>query len=304
MAGRFPYYLMADSPEGIAKLADILGNPPPVPLPPSADDIRKGFVYKRVPHVTLKAIANNEEIDDIYARWQEELEPLRAKLNGTLGQTWEEWEIPREPADDWSNNAKKTLAKWWQLRRKRQEEIDASIARNSETEILYDQPYEYKKRVRVTGPFTVESLSPHRTISVAEKKGRGESFGDGRTLKTFGPDKFGLMIIDNLRKAGVQNTKKNERLKFDSVEPYAGEWIHAEGRYTESDGAERRAAICIGPEHGTVGSELVKEAAKEAVRGLGFDLLIVCGFAFDPHVSEEATRYGKLVVLPCRMNPT
>jgi adenine-specific DNA-methyltransferase len=66
---------------------------------------------------------------------------------------------------------------------------------------------------------------------------------------------------------------------------------------------EWRAAICIGPEYGTVGPELIKEAAKEAVRGVGFDVLIVCGFAFDPHVSEESTRYGKLTVLPCKMNP-
>jgi len=62
-------------------------------------------------------------------------------------------------------------------------------------------------------------------------------------------------------------------------------------------------AVCIGPEHGTVGADLVKEAAKEAVLGVGFDGLIVCGFAFDPFVSEEAKRYGKLVVLPTRINP-
>jgi len=101
----------------------------------------------------------------------------------------------------------------------------------------------------------------------------------------------------------VQNTKKGERLKFDRLEPYAGEWLHAEGDYSDADGVSYRVAVCIGPEHGTVGPDLVKEAAKEAVRGVGFDLLIVCGFAFDPHVSEEAKRYGKLTVLPCRMNP-
>ena len=110
------------------------------------------------------------------------------------------------------------------------------------------------------------------------------------------------MIIDNLRTSGVQNTIKKERLKFDRLEPFAGTWLHAAGEYTER-GKSRRVAVCIGPEHGTVGPELVKEAAKEAVQGVGFDLLIVCGFAFDPHVSEEAKRYGKLTVLPARMNP-
>jgi adenine-specific DNA-methyltransferase len=102
----------------------------------------------------------------------------------------------------------------------------------------------------------------------------------------------------------VQNTYKNERLTFDRLEPYAGEWLQGEGEYTEKrDGKARRVAVAIGPEHGTVGPQLVKEAAKEAVRGVGFDLLIVCGFAFDPHVAEEATRYGKLAVLTARMNP-
>ena len=128
---------------------------------------------------------------------------------------------------------------------------------------------------------------------------------DGWKMKVIGPDCFATMILDNLRKAGVQNTIKGERLNFDGLEPFAGEWIHAEGHYSE----KRRAAktggrrVCIGPEHGTVGAQLVKEAAKEAVRGVGFDVLLVCGFAFDPSVSEEAKRYGRLTVLPVRMNP-
>ncbi len=90
---------------------------------------------------------------------------------------------------------------------------------------------------------------------------------------------------------------------------YAGEWIHGEGTFSEPTasaggaGKIKRAAVCIGPEHGTVGALLIKEAAKEAVKGVGFDVLIVCGFAFDPAVSEEAKRYGKLVVLPTKMNP-
>lgn len=111
------------------------------------------------------------------------------------------------------------------------------------------------------------------------------------------------MILENLKKAGVQNTKKDERLTFDTLEPYAGTWLNAQGAYTDADGKQKRVAISLGPEHGTVGPQQVKEAAKEAVQGVGFDLLIVCGFAFDPHVAEEVKRYGKLTVLPARMNP-
>ncbi|HWB11126.1 MAG TPA: DNA methyltransferase [Pirellulales bacterium] len=248
MAAKYPYYLLADSPEGVRKEAELTGKTPPPHK--TENDIRKGFVYQRVPHVRLKSIANNPDIREGMTR----------------------------------------------------EQIDAAIARHAETETLFDKPYE-DKRLRVSGPFTVESLSPHRTISVEEKRELAEVGRGGQTIKVIGPDKFGLMILENLKKAGVQNTVKNERLKFDSLEPYAGEWLHGEGRYTEADGAQKRAAICIGPEYGTVGPELVKEAAKEAVRGVGFDLLIVCGFAFDPHVSEETRRYGKLTVLAARMNP-
>ena len=171
--------------------------------------------YKTVPHVTLKAIANNSEIDDIHARWQEKLEPLRAELNALLKQAWEEWEIPREAGEKWPAKAGEWLAQWWEHRRQRQREIDDSIARSADTETLYDQPYEDKKRVRVTGPFTVESLSPHRVLSTDEERPASET-----TAKTEAASgQFETMILDNLRKAGVQNTIKNERLKFDALEP-------------------------------------------------------------------------------------
>jgi len=304
MAGRFPYYILADSPEGRKKEAELSGNLQSLisNLPAESGDIKRGFVYKRVPHITLKSIANNEEIDAIHARWQEHLEPLRAQLNRALGKNWEEWEIPRELPDLRGLRDPEGLqalhAQWWALRRERQKEIDASIARRADTELLYDQPYEDNKRIRVAGPFTVESLSPHRVLAADEERPATEA--DGQKQSSVG--QFEAMIIENLKAAGVQNMVKKERLKFDRLEPYAGTWLHATGEYSEN-GKSKRVAVCIGPEHGTVGPDLVKEAAKEAVQGVGFDLLIVCGFAFDPHVSEEARRYGKLTVLTARMNP-
>lgn len=297
MAAKYPYYYLADSSEGIKKEAEITGKIPPEYK--TEDDIKKGFVYKRVPHITLKSIANNPEIDTIHAKWEKKLEPIREKLNGLLKKSWEEWGIPREPDKNWPKEAVKLHKGWWATRKNRQEETDKSISRNADQETLFDQPYEDKKRIRVTGPFTVESLSPHRVLSVDKDMPLSEK--EGRT--SHGSAQFETMILENLKKAGVQNTIKNERLNFDRLETYAGTWIQAEGEYTEKDGAIRRAAVSIGPEHGIVGPELVKEAAKEAVKGVGFDMLIICGFAFDPHVSEEAKRYGQLTVLPARMNP-
>ncbi|MFH2104149.1 MAG: site-specific DNA-methyltransferase [Chloroflexota bacterium] len=300
MAGRFPYYLLADSYEGKKKEREIGSSDfsrsevvtTEVVTTEGTGDIKRGFVYKRVPHVTLKAIANNEEIDAIHEKYQPRLEELRTKINKNAGKEWQEWEIPRAGA----THESPLLQEYWNLRRERQKEIDASIARRADIEFLYDQPYEEPRRIRVAGPFTVESLSPHRVLVPDDP-------ATALREDALNTRDFAGMIIDNLRLAGVQNTIKNERLKFDRLETYAGAWIHAAGEYTEKDGATRRVAVSIGPELGTAGPEQVKEAAKEAVAGIGFDLLIVCGFAFDPHVAEEAKRYGKLPVLPVHMNP-
>lgn len=235
-----------------------------------------------------------------------------------ISKAWQEWEVPHLPSSYQSENERlatekelqasgiipgsenwKMLEEWWNLRRERQKEIDASIARHADNEQLYDQPYEDNKRIRVSGPFTVESLSPHRVLSMDEERPASEVSAQQQT----GASQFEALIIDNLRAAGVQNTVKNERLKFTRLEPYAGTWLHAAGEYSEKDGKVKRVAITIGPEHDTVGPDLIKDAAKEAVQGVGFDLLVVLGFAFDPHVSEEIKRYGRLTVLPAHINP-
>ncbi|MGO9011857.1 MAG: site-specific DNA-methyltransferase [Bryobacteraceae bacterium] len=298
MAAKYLYYVLADSAEGIAKEAEITGVPPSLVTQPK-NDIKRGFVYKRVPHVTLKSIANNDEIDAIHASHQEELELLRAQLNAALKQKWQEWEIPREADPAWPKAARAAHEKWWALRRERQQQIDASIARRAETEYLYDQPYEDGKRIRVSGPFTVESLSPHRVLT-PENEDRPATERAGERQDSGGD--FVTVILDNLRKAGIKGTEKGQAIKFDHLEPYPGGALHAEGEYTTPAGKRRRVAVAIGPQYGTVGPDDVKEAAKEAVQGVGHDLLVVCGFAFDPHVSEEVKRYGKLVVQAVRMN--
>ncbi len=321
MAGRYPYYLLAASPDGEKKERELTAtvmlsrdaakhlDDAEETLRYAQGDIRRGFVYRRVPHVTLKSIANNEEIDIIHEKYQFRLDDLRAKINHAAGKDWKEWEIPRADGGQKTEDGGKQathlglsssviglLAEYWQLHRERQKEIDASIARRADVEMLYDQPYEDNKRIRVAGPFTVESLSPHRVLTTDDPS-------TPLTEDKLNEQGFTQMILENLKTAGVQNTIKDQRLKFTHLEPYAGIWIHATGEYLEKDGMTKRVAVSVGPELGTVAPEQVKEAAKEAVQGVGFDLLIVCGFAFDPHVSEEAKRYGRLTVLPTRMNP-
>ena len=301
MTAKYPYFLLADSPEGKAKEAQVSGVMGAVAeTVKTCGDIRQGFVYQRVPHVTLKSIANNEEIDTIYAKWQEQMEPLRVEINKKLGTKYEEWEIPR--TDDADTKlpaiARENIEKWWEMRRKRQKEIDDSIARRADLELLYDKPYEDNKRIRVCGPFTVENLSPHRVLSTDVDRAQSEK--QAERLESGG--KFEQNIIENLRTAGVQNTKKGERLNFMRLDSFAGGYLQASGEYKEA-GKTKRVAVCIGPEHGTVGGDLIREASKEAMQGVGFDLLVVLGFAFDPHINEEIKRYGRLMVLPARINP-
>jgi adenine-specific DNA-methyltransferase len=260
MGARFPYYLLADSREGQRKEAELTRQP-------SSDvsvsgDVRKGFVYERVPHVTLKSIANNPDINE--------------------GMSWEE--------------------------------IDAAVARHADTEILYDRPYEDKRRVRVAGRFTVESLSPHKTISP------GATPSSERAADATDESTFERTILDNLLKAGVQNGRKKERLEFETLTPFPGTHIQAEGiRKGSEEGTPQRIAVSIGPQFGTVDPEWIRQAAREAIRGMGFDLLLVSAFAFDPQAVRTTEEFapsnpgdfatvqaerqvGKVPILLVRMN--
>ncbi|MGR3715307.1 MAG: site-specific DNA-methyltransferase [Thermohalobaculum sp.] len=298
MAAKYPYYLLADSREGRAKEQELSGKIQPDT--PTQNDVRHGFVYDRAPHVTLKSIANNAEIDVLWEKAQTTLEPFRATLNAQLGQAWEEWQIPREASPAWPEAARQAHAAWWAARIERQRKIDASIARRADTEYLYDRPYDDRSRVRVAGPFTVESLSPHRVVPADED----ELFGNvppagGRRDKAPEVD-FATMVLDNLRTAGVHQSQKADSIRFTSLTPWPGMYIGAEGRFMEGE-TERRAGILIGPEFGTLSRMDLVTAAREASEAR-FDVLIACAFNYDAHASE-LTKLGPLPILKARMNP-
>ncbi len=302
MAARYSWYLLADSAEGKRKEAAITGKPPSDG--PTHGDVRQGFVYERVPHVTLKSIANNAEIDVIWEQWQGRLEPLRAQLNQASGNNWQEWEIPREPTAGWPSSVTGVHKAWWDARISRQQEIDASIARAADIEYLYDKPYADPGRVRVAGPFTVESLSPHRIVPADAEELDGIVDAAGGKKKT-GPlsiseTDFAAMVLEHLKTAGVHQTDRDDRITFTSLMPWPGTYIGAEGRFMEGE-TERRAAIFIGPEFGTLSRIDLTAAAREAAE-CRFDVLIAVSFAFDAHASD-LTRLGPLPILKARMNP-
>ena len=300
MGARYPYYLLADSREGQRKEAALARKVPSEA--PTYNDIRQGFVHERVPHITLKSIANNAEIDVIYEKFQATLEPLRRELNAALGTSHQEWEIPRQADDDWPANAKQLHAQWWDQRIARQREIDASIAAKADYEYLYDKPYEDNKKVRVAGPFTVESLSPHRVLGVDENDELIDTAAEAK-LGYGEKQDFAAMILDNLKTSGVQQAHKEDKIAFSGIKPWPGDLVCAEGTYTEGDadaGAEKRAGIFVGPEFGTVSRPDLVSAVREAADA-NFDVLITCAFNYDAHASEF-NKLGRVPVLKARMN--
>ena len=345
VGARYPYYLLADSRAGLLKEAEITRRAPSEA--PTYGSIRHGFVYHRVPHITLKSITNNAEIDVIYEDRQPDVESALADLNATLrghsstlevsvggregarirfdasdGATHElqngetvpvygllEWEVPSEAPKDWPDSARTTLANYWRARMARQREIDASISANAAFENLYDKPYEDRSRVRVAGPFTVESLTPHRIVEAASPpavtKTTPDGVRDSPSLYRIGGglDKpaydFIAVILDQLRTAGVQQADRRHKIDFTSLSGWPGELICGDGRYREGN-RERRAAIFVGPEHGTVGRADLFAAAREAAEA-GFDALIACAFNYDAQ-STDVAKLGKLPILKARMN--
>ncbi len=338
MGARYPWYLLADSREGQLKEAALARKAPSEA--PTYNDIRHGFVVERVPHVTLKSIANNAEIDVIHERLQPAVENALSDLNRALrghaapfvvqaggrkgqqidfeapaGSTVDlpsgepapangflEWEVPREPEDDWNRAAREAHERFWQARIARQSEIDACIAAKADYEHLHDKPFQDNRKVRVAGPFTVESVSPHRPAALDERdellvaEPRASDDGGADVCRS----EFGHVILENLRTAGVQQASKAGRIAFSSLEPRPGELVCAEGRYVDGEGKEQRAGVFIGPEFGTVSRPDLVSAAREAADA-GFDVLIACAFNFDVHVSEF-TKLGRVPILKARMN--
>jgi adenine-specific DNA-methyltransferase len=336
MGARYPFYMLADSKDGLLKEAEVGGKP--YVEKATYHNIRHGFVYERVPHITLKSIANNAEIDVLYEEYQPKVLGALARLNAALrgyktpfrvstggrqgkevkfdasakavftmpsGETVPafelvEWEVPREAPKDWPEAAHKPLEEFWKARIARQQAIDASIAAKAEFEFLYDRPYEDKKKVRVAGPFTVESLSPHRVLGVDEDDELIDPMVAKSATVEYGPGQsFEHMILENLKVAGVQQAHKTDRISFTSLHGWPGAFICAEGRYLEGE-KERRAGIFIGPEFGTVSRPDLVDAAREAAEA-NFDVLITCAFNYEAH-AQEFSKLGRIPVLKARMN--
>jgi adenine-specific DNA-methyltransferase len=295
MGAQYPYYYLADSSEGQQVEAQIKNLARDTSV--ATNNIRLGFVYERAPHITIKSIVNDHSIDEIHGRWHDVLEPLRESFNQVLGKQLQDWEMPRTLQEEVPSEARKIHEDWWKAWEARRSEINRSILSKADYDYLYENPYIDSSRVRVAGPFTVESLSPHRSMIVDVDGGLVDPLNS--TGETELGKRFTSMILENLKAAGVQQADKSRKIDFTSVVPWSGKMVCAEGRYMDETG-ERRAAIFVGPEFGTVLRADLVEAAREASDG-GFHVLIACAFNYEAHATEF-DKLGAIPVLKARMN--
>ena len=292
MGARYPYYILKDTREGQLKEAAETGKA--LSTSETYGRIRQGFVCERVPHITLKSIANNTQIDDIWDEFKDEMDSVRAKLG-----KFKEWEVPRPESEEAKKLDKKTLEKWWELRKARQKKIDDSIQKNAEYELLYDRPYTDNSKVRVAGPFTIESLSPYRSMivgpddEVVDPLKIAQEQNDNKPVQSFAD-----MILDELKKAGVQQSDQKHRINFTSLEAVPGNYICACGTY-ERDGKLVRSGVLIGPEFGTVSVAELTQACREA-KMLGYNEVISCAFSYEANIGS--LEFPGMPIIKARMN--
>lgn len=293
MTATFDYYELAHPKEGVSS----------------------GFNYKTVPHITLKSIANNPEIDDIHAHWQAKLDPVREELNTLLKKKWEEWEVPREPGKAWPEKAKRILKNWWDLRQKRQQEMDHSIARYAPQETLYDQPRVDRKRTRVSGPFTVEAVPAPRVKPVDDLESpepEDAHAGVSRSGETLRQSDW----RDELLKTGIRG-KRGQHIRFARLEPLPGfHHLHAEGETRPNDegtnqiregagATPQRIVVSFGPEHGPMEPRQVDQAVQEAQTLVPKPALVVfAAFQFDSEAAKdiEELKWPGVTLLKVQMN--
>ena len=301
LTANFNYYQLKDGLEGVAG----------------------GFVNKTVPHITLKSIAQNTALDPIFAKYEpilaEKLETLNLVLAEVTPETrseqlaklaekerregkkavteadrrrwqlpktaWQEWGVPFGTDPDWPQVLSDALTDYRETWRAKMDEVNDCIAASAEGEELVDQPEVDRKKLRVSGPFTVEAVQPAEVSLDSDSPIGGEPEED---LDTFESDGVGHessnaeayldQMIRLLRNDSVR-FPDDQVMKFAVLEPLEGGILHAEGSWEGND-AERNVAVVFGPQHGPV-TVMQVEACLPIASRRGYDELIFAGFSFD-----------------------
>jgi len=260
------------------------------------EGLKGGFIYKTVPHVTLKSIANNPEIDEIYERMHSAIEQALVALNTAAGKTLKEWEVPFDLPSDWPEAAKAPFDAFHKARQAMQKQIDFSIASHAESEILYDQPQSDKKKLRITGPFTVEAVPFPTVFSLDESEHQHEA---DVTIARSGESSRQHQWRDELLKTGIRG-KGGQMLKFAELETLPGtRYLHTSGHLDSGE----RVVVSFGPEHAALEQRQVELALREAGELFPLPKMIVfCAFTFDPEAAKDIDQLKGITALKAQMN--
>ena len=297
------------------------------------EGLKGGFIYKTVPHVTLKSIANNPEIDEIYERMHPAVEKALGDLNTSLvgaplagaqgqarglplqgaqgqarglplqeaqgqaqGLPLQEWHVPFDFPADWPDAARAPFDSFHKARQAMQKQMDFSIASHADSEILYDQPQADKKKLRITGPFTVEAVPFPTVLSLDESEHQQEA---DVTIARSGESSRQHQWRDELLKTGIRG-KGGQMLKFAELETLPGtRYLHASGHLDTGE----RVVVSFGPEHAALEQRQVELALREAGELFPLPKMIVfCAFTFDPEAAKDIDQLKGITALKAQMN--
>lgn len=278
MASTFDYYNLAHHEEGVGS----------------------GFVYETVPHITLKSIANNQEIDIIYDRYHPKIESELNEFNKKLNQNLKEWEVPFEWDKSWDEEARFSFDNFWRLKRDMQKEMDGSISKYAPQETLYDKPIIDRSKIRISGPFTVESVPAPvvKPIYEDEKQHRDADDSIAREGKTYRTYQW----LSELEKTGVRG-KSGEYVEFIDLTVHEGtKYIHGIG---EAKNESKRVVVTFGPDYAPMDKKHVENAIHEAqTLAPRPEIIIFASFQFDPEASKDIdeTKWPGVTLLKVQMN--
>jgi adenine-specific DNA-methyltransferase len=300
------------------------------------EGLKGGFIYKTVPHVTLKSIGNNPEIDELYEQLHPAVAQALSELNKGLRSTPPspfvvaeggrkgmaidfklaasktvelpsggkapagsllEWEVPVEFPEDWPPSARPSFDAYHTARQRVQRQIDASIAAHADQEILYDQPQPSKDKLRITGPFTVEAVPFPSVLALDEARPPEEA---DVAIARSGETSRQHQWRDELLRTGIRG-KGGQLMKFATLETLPDtRYLHVNGTLTDTG---ERVVVSFGPEHGALEQRQVEMAMREAGELFPRPKMIVfAAFAFDPEAAKDIDQTKGIVALKAQMN--
>lgn len=260
------------------------------------EGLKGGFIYRTVSHVTLKSIANNPEIDEIYERMHPAIEKALGELNKAAKKSLKEWEVPFDFSADWPEAVRAPFDAFHKARQAMQKQMDFSIASHAEPETLYDKPQPDKSKLRITGPFSVEAVPFPTVLSLDESEHQHEA---DVTIARSGESSRQHQWRDELLKTGIRG-KGGQMLKFAELETLPGtRYLHASGHLDSGE----RVVVSFGPEHAALEQRQVELALREAGELFPLPKMIVfCAFTFDPEAAKDIDQLKGITALKAQMN--